>query len=423
MLNASMPVARVEQDLRNAHKMWPGWYFLPGLIAAAMTAFSIYAIVLFPPNMHTSSQDNIAVMENYPLAGDISPTSLVAVGDVMLSRKVGKLMDSNGLEYPLAGIRDVLKQADITFGNLESPLSRGGAPLPGKGIWFRARPEAVASLKEAGFDVMSLANNHALDYDSPALLDTVDILTGNGIAEVGGGSNIAEARRPEVIEINGEKIIFLAYSDMAEMYWSSKYPRQLRATGVLPGIAPLKVDEILADMARAKKKAEIVVLSLHWGVEYADEPTPGQRDLAHRLIDGGADLIIGHHPHTLQGVEVYHQGLILYSLGNFVFDQYFSQETQEGLMLQALLSPFGLQQAKILPVILPQSRPELAQGETALRILEKTRALSLKLNTHLRIVDNGLVVDQIQEQSGDGVIKDAQWNNIGGIPGKVARLP
>ncbi|MHB1125716.1 MAG: CapA family protein [Bacillota bacterium] len=396
MLTGSMPMAKVRQDPKVTERLWPGWYFLPAIIAAAAVVVLIYAATFLPLSVGEPVQKGGLLNEFLPPSGDTSPISLVAVGDLMLSRKVGKLMDQYGLGYPLADIRDFLKQADITFGNLESPLSNGGEPLPGKGIWFRARPEAADSLKDAGFDVMSIANNHALDYDSPALLETVEVLSRAGIAGVGGGSNIFEARRPALVEVKGGEIAFLAYSDMAEMYWSSKYPRQLRATEELPGIAPLRSAEILADVAAAKDKSNIVVVSLHWGVEYADEPTPAQRELAHHLIDGGADLIIGHHPHTLQGVEVYRHGLILYSLGNFVFDQYFSRETQEGLLLQAEFTPFGLREATILPVVLPQSRPQLAQGEAALSILEKTRDLSLKLDTNLRISESGLVVGQVQ---------------------------
>ena len=126
--------------------------------------------------------------------------SLMAVGDVMLARKVERLMQNHGTDYPFVRIENKLQEADITFGNLESPLSERGTPLPGKGICFRARPEMAARLKQAGFDVLSVANNHSLDYDTDAFLDTLDLLRSNQIEPVGGGRNIDEARQPIIIE-------------------------------------------------------------------------------------------------------------------------------------------------------------------------------------------------------------------------------
>ena len=129
--------------------------------------------------------------------------SLVAVGDIMLARKVERLMQAHGTDYPFARIEHKLQEADITFGNLESPLSERGSPLPGKGICFRARPEMAARLKQAGLDVLSVANNHALDYDTDAFLDTLELLRSSQIEPVGGGRNIDEARQPVIIEKNG----------------------------------------------------------------------------------------------------------------------------------------------------------------------------------------------------------------------------
>jgi poly-gamma-glutamate synthesis protein (capsule biosynthesis protein) len=310
---------------------------------------------------------------------------IIAVGDVMLSRKVGRYMDQFGLDYPFAKIKDTLLAGDIVFGNLESPIGIRGTPLPGKGIWFRAKPEAVHALKEAGFHIMSIANNHALDYDTPNFLETIEILTGAGIHSVGGGKNISEARKPVIIEKKDVSVGFLAYSDMAEIFWSFQFPRMLRATDVEPGIAPLRLEEMLEDVQNLRPQVDLLVVSLHWGVEYTDNPTSAQRDMAHALAEAGVDVILGHHPHTLQGVEVYNNTLIVYSMGNFVFDQTRRQVTQEGLLVELEVSKTGIEKAWIVPVYLPECQPRVAVGIDADRILEKTARLSANLGTSLRL--------------------------------------
>ncbi|MEW6661486.1 MAG: CapA family protein [Bacillota bacterium] len=310
---------------------------------------------------------------------------IIGVGDVMLSRKVGSYMEQFGLDYPLAKIKDTLLAGDIVFGNLESPIGTQGTPLPGKGIWFRAKPEAVQALKGAGFHIVSLANNHALDYDTPNFLETIELLKGAGIHLVGGGKNINEARKPVIIEKKDISVGFLAYSDMAEMFWSYQYPRMLRATDEQPGIAPLRLADMVEDVQKLRTKVDLLVVSLHWGEEYVDNPTRAQREMAHALAEAGVDVILGHHPHTLQGVEVYNNTLIVYSLGNFVFDQTHRQITQEGLLIELEVKKTGIEKAWVVPIYLPECQPRVAVGLDADRILGKTARLSANLGTHLKI--------------------------------------
>ncbi|MBC7325254.1 MAG: CapA family protein, partial [Moorella sp. (in: Bacteria)] len=137
------------------------------------------------------------------------PLTLAAVGDVMLARKVDTLMQSQGVGYPMAKLGSTLKAASLTFGNLESPLATTGKQIPGKGIWFRARPEAIQALKDGGFDIMNIANNHILDYDTPAFLETMDLLEKAGIKYCGGGRDIDQARQPAILEVKGTRLGFL----------------------------------------------------------------------------------------------------------------------------------------------------------------------------------------------------------------------
>jgi len=317
---------------------------------------------------------------------------IAAVGDVMLARKLTKLMAANGVQYPFAATADTLRAADITFANLESPISDQGEKLPGKGIWFRAEPKNAAALEMAGFDVLSLANNHALDYLDAAFLQTLDILDEMGIDPVGGGQNIGQARSPVIMEVNGVRTAFLAYSEMADLIWSTQQPRRLQATVDTPGIAPLVLDEVLADIAALRGQADLILVSLHWGVEYQHLPTSWQQDMAHQIIDAGADVILGHHPHCIQGVETYKQGLIAYSLGNFVFDQNQNDDTRSGLMLELTCDRAGWQAAEILPVYISDGQPALTGGAHAQRILAQLRLISADLGSQLPAGEGSIVI-------------------------------
>lgn len=310
---------------------------------------------------------------------------LVAVGDIMLARKVERMMQAYGDDYPFAKIADEIYQADIAFGNLESPLSTRGRALPGKGICFRARPALAGQLAEKGFDVLSIANNHALDYDTPAFNQTRQVLQEAGIATVGGGKNIDEARRPVILEAKGLKIGFLAYTDYADVYFHPRYPRRFQATNEVEGVAPLVEQDIRQDINAIRPRVDILVVSLHWGVEYSHRPTAAQQRMAHAFIDSGADLILGHHPHVLQGIERYNRGLIAYSLGNFIFDQNHRLETRQALMLKARITAQGLEEASIYPVFIDQSQPRLVAEEEARGILPQLQSLSAELGTTLEV--------------------------------------
>lgn len=233
-------------------------------------------------------------------------------------------------------VKPIFKQADILFGNIESPVSdKGERQVCNSGR--SVRPEKVALLTAAGFDVMSFANNHHMDYGDSAFYDTIERLTSNGIKIVGVGSNIVEAHKPTIVEENGVKVGFLAYSSVLPIGYEARAER--------PGCAPLRVttlyeqvdrdpgsppkiitmtnkDDLAAmveDVRKLRASVDVVILSMHWGVHYI----PGliamyQREIAHAAIDAGADLILGHHPHIVKGIEVYKGKVVFYSLGNFV---------------------------------------------------------------------------------------------------------
>jgi poly-gamma-glutamate synthesis protein (capsule biosynthesis protein) len=305
--------------------------------------------------------------------------NLVAVGDIMLARKVGRLMKEYGSNYPFIHISKKVKQADIAFCNLECPIAEKGEPLPGKGIFFRADPQAAVELKNAGFNLVSLANNHAVDYDSEALNETFYLLKKNNIDWVGAGENIDQALRPKIVNKNGIKIGILGFTDMADIYFSYSYKRTFRAKENISGVAPMIESLMLQEVKKLKDKVDVVVVSIHWGTEYVYQPNIKQINLAHKLIDAGVDLIIGHHPHILQGIEKYKHGLIAYSLGNCIFDQYKSY-TKQGLMLDVEFNNLGIKSFKVLPLKINDCQVKIVDDSEKEKILSKLSDLSRKLN-------------------------------------------
>ena len=269
----------------------------------------------------------------------------------------------------------ILKNADITFANLESPFGTGGKPVPCKGIWFRANPAFAPKLKDAGIDIVSLANNHILDYDVEVFLETLRILKENQISYVGAGNNAAEAGLPVIITAKNKKVAFLAYSQFAGIHWDNKKPRTFLATDNQPGVLPIKVGEIEAKILQIRSEVDYIVVSLHWGVEYSHYPTKEQQKIARRLIDAGADVIAGHHPHVLQGIEYYNGGLIFYSLGNFIFDQ-LPLARRESMIAKIVFQERPLIQ--IFPVLINYGQPEPAGGKEGREILNKIRRYSEK---------------------------------------------
>ena len=281
--------------------------------------------------------------------------TLLFVGDVMLSRGVGaKMKAENDWAYPYRKILDTLRTADLTIGNLECPVSDGG-----KNQYhlysFRADPRALTGLKEASFDIVSLANNHIYDWGAPALLDTLRRVREAGMQTLGAGGNDLEAHYPLVVDLDGVRLAFLAYVNVV--------PKEAAAGPDRPGVAWLDADRALGDIRFARQLADVVVVLPHWGVEYAKLPSHEQIELAHRMVEAGADLVIGTHPHVVQPLEPYRGRWIAYSLGNFVFDQK-PGATREGLMLKVTLQGKQVAALLMMPITINQTfQPQLATAE------------------------------------------------------------
>jgi capsule synthesis protein PGA_cap len=291
----------------------------------------------------------------------------MAVGDLMLARSIGERILSEGPAVPFAGVAPILASADLLVANLECVISDRGEPQS-KAYTFRAPPAAADSLALAGVDVVSLANNHSLDYGPEGLRDTGQLLADRQIAAVGAGENEAAARAPAVVERNGLRVAFLAYVDVPVETGTGFDTRTWIATTSSPGIAWADTDHISADVTAARAHADVVVVLLHSGLESRTEVTALQRAEAHAAIDAGAALVVGSHPHVLQGVEQYHGGLIAYSLGNFVFDGFTLPENYSAIFA-ATLTRDGVGEYNWIPVMVEGGIPRLATPKEAPAIL------------------------------------------------------
>lgn len=319
---------------------------------AAFLLLGIFTAVLLllPGTQVTLHKDNFeAGLDGGKVIGE--NINLLFVGDIMLSRAVGDIMEKTGnWKFPFLETADFLSGADLTFGNLEGPISSRGTNV-GSVYSFRADPKVVEGLAYAGFDVLSLANNHIWDYGSDALIDTIQLLKSVGISPVGGRLNYERAYMPVIKEVVDTKIAYLAYTNLI--------PPTLGYGA--PAVAFLDQEVVVSDVRAAKAQADIVVVSLHWGNEYETSANDYQITVGHALIDVGASLVVGHHPHIVQEIEKYNGGFIAYSLGNFVFDQNFSKETMEGIILQATVRKNKIAEVKPVKIKINSSfQPYLA---------------------------------------------------------------
>ena len=278
-------------------------------------------------------------------------TRLILGGDVMLSRHVGRLArERRDPAWPLRDLAQTLNAADIAFVNLESPFSDRGRRVE-TGMVFKAEPDMIEALKIAGVDVVSTANNHARDQSGHGVEFTLDWLSQHGIAAAGSGRSSQEAHAGAIVTRNGMRFGFLAYTyDQSNGNHRDHDER----------VAVLDLAAMRRDVAELKQRADVVVVSMHAGYEYVPRPNLQQTDFAHAAIDAGARIVVGHHPHVIQPWERYSNGVIFYSLGNLVFDQFQRVETQHGLLAEVVFAGRTLLHAGVLPVDIVQTVPRLA---------------------------------------------------------------
>lgn len=293
------------------------------------------AVLNMPPLTDEKVTQNVSMVippaVNVKVKKEIKDITLAFVGDMMLDRGVkGSVYKNFSGNYNslFDNVRDQLAAYDLLFANLEGPISDKGSDT-GALYSFRMEPDSLSAIKEADFDILSVANNHTLNWGEVAFADTLHRLSNAGIDYVGGGVTGAEAYTEKFINIQDIKIAFLAFSELKDGGISIDSNK--------PGVAMISEKEVQESISRTKKAADLVIVSYHFGDEYESSENAYQIKYAKLAIDSGADLIIGHHPHVVESLEQYRNNYIIYSLGNFIFDQYFSEETMSGGLLEVVV--------------------------------------------------------------------------------------
>lgn len=285
-------------------------------------------------------------------------TTIIATGDVIPARSVNKhVVGLNNFGWPFEKTATQLRVADLTLINLETPLL-DTCPIIDSGFVFCGSTKNIEGLVSAGVDIASLANNHAGNYGESGVLQTADLLKKNNIDPIG-------ISGPLIKEVNGIKFAFLGFNDI---------------TKVQPGVENVEESKIKEEIKEARSKADVVIVTYHWGVEYRDLPDSRQIYLGHFAIDNGADLVIGNHPHWIQPIEFYKGKLITYAHGNFVFDQMWSQKTEEGVVGKYIFYENKIVDVQYFPVhIRDFGQPYFLEGADKERILTEMKDGSLKL--------------------------------------------
>ncbi len=276
------------------------------------------------------------------------------VGDVMFDRSVAAFIKSKGADYIFEGYEKHFRASDIVFANLETSVCSRGEPEEEKEYTFRSSPKLVPFLKKYNFLAVSIANNHAMDYGREAFREGLGILKENGIAYGGGGYSKKEALEGAVIEKKGLRIGFIAFTGVVpSVDWYAGKNR----SGIIGGYK-VHEPEVLEAVSSLKERCDILVVSMHWGKEGQTEPRQQEKELAHKLVDAGADVVMGHHPHVVQSAELYDDRLILYSLGNFIFTTSYARISNNTIMATAHFDKNGkLKKTEAVPGIINSGRP------------------------------------------------------------------
>ena len=320
--------------------------------------------------------NNIYVKESKAESGD--DVTITFAGDILFdsSYSVMAKLKENGGEIASGidpALIDIMKASDIMMLNNEFPYSYGGTPTEGKTYTFRADPSTARYLVDMDVDVVSLANNHAYDYGEQAFLDTLSTLDGVGIPYVGAGHNINEASAPVFYIVNNTKIGILSATQIEK----GDYPDTKGATEDRPGVFRCWKNKALLDkIEETKQKCDFLIVYIHWGTESTTDIDWAQQEQTPQMVNAGADLIIGDHPHVLQPISVMNGVPIVYSLGNF----WFNSKEIDTCMVQATIGESGLKSLKFIPALQSGCRTKLLAGDEAMRVIYEMQSMSPKVS-------------------------------------------
>lgn len=332
-----------------------------------------------PPEEIPLSEDlySRAELEAYLVGLAEPPFSLIVVGDIMLGEHAGKALKPGGTDYPFEATLPLLSNASIVLGNLEGPLARKSAREDRK-YSYKVNPELAAALTRSRINVLTLANNHALDCGRDGVLETLEALVSAGAGAIGAGANQWAAHQPLIRQAGPWRIGLLGY------YWNQR----CAATVDLPGVAMDTPEALKADIGVLRDRVDRVVVTFHWGVPYERQPSRKNRAKARFAVDCGADVVIGHHPHIVQPFEIYHGCPIFYSVGNFTFGSRNSRA-------EGLLVAIRFEDAQTTAIAYPlyvknrdprvRYQPKVLRGSGADRVLRRLAETSGPAGSDLRI--------------------------------------
>lgn len=313
------------------------------------------------------------------------------VGDMMLGRSITNKGSKNNYKNMFSGVSDLWKDSDYVAGNLECVLLDNASDYEknDKEIHINAETKTANVLKENGFTLVSLANNHLADFKAKGVVNTLDTLDKVGLKHVGAGRNLTEAAEYDIQEINGVKIATIAVSDII--------PKDFAARDSKAGILTTKTLKYYQAVKDASEKADLVIANIHWGVEYGMTETEAQQQLARNLINWGVDVVIGSHPHVLQPVEKYGDGIIFYSMGNFVFDQGWSR-TKDSMVLNYYVDEDGNCSFEITPIRIKDGYPEVTNNAFFKKRTYRTLTKNLKdsdyeVKSNTLLMKNAIKID------------------------------
>lgn len=313
------------------------------------------------------------------------------VGDMMLGRSITNKGSKNNYKNMFSGVSDLWKDSDYVAGNLECVLLDNASDYEknDKEIHINAETKTANVLKENGFTLVSLANNHLADFKAKGVVNTLDTLDKVGLKHVGAGRNLTEAAEYDMQEINGVKIATIAVSDII--------PKDFAARDSKAGILTTKTLKYYQAVKDASEKADLVIANIHWGVEYGMTETEAQQQLARNLINWGVDVVIGSHPHVLQPVEKYGDGIIFYSMGNFVFDQGWSR-TKDSMVLNYYVDEDGNCSFEITPIRIKDGYPEVTNNAFFKKRTYRTLTKNLKdsdyeVKSNTLLMKNAIKID------------------------------
>ena len=338
-------------------------------------------------DLHRELASQTKALENLRMELSRQSYSVLCAGDIMIANEAAHFIEKEGPEYPFKRIKDDLDRYDVFFANLETPVTDNGILTVDKPYILKMDPVWRNLLKEIHIDALSLSNNHIMDYGPVGMMDTIRYCREMKIVYSGAGATALEARIPSILHPGITDILFLSYCE--------RPPSDFYAGPERAGTAQLVLEDVIKDVKRYKKAGNVVLVSLHWGIEQRQVPLLSQRIIGHAILDAGADAIIGHHPHWPQGIEMYHGKPVIYSLGNFLSG--FTNHIEKDNILAVLqYDRSRLIALEILPLAgknhMIKYQPYLQTGKEAQCTLEEVKKLCWGLGTRMDIVgERGII--------------------------------